>query len=404
MKDAPPRSGDSDDADAGVRMLDGAVTDYRTVVQELCTAARGTWTGPQVAPEELAEITGTIRGFNPGAVVETAASASGAARSDALGERLSEALGELGDEGIGKLIGDQLGVVVAEYLEHCDRQEQVLAKATRAMSANATLCRMSGEAAGVTARATLSAIRAQAHMIEQAYLDEDWDCFRGLVGAAATLVDECAHEIWGLCVDRDETMCEGLNHLMTGQAAVAETVPASLTPVAEGLFDSAVGWIPQRSCPEGVAGATGPAAGDVSESGGNRGGSIPGPAPCAGILGAVGIGTALIGVGLIAAMAHDALDQLSCGTEIPDPVDLPESAEPDAAADGQPAPVPIPEPAGPAAEPPAETEKPAQGHERSQTAPDSPDPGPEDVREPKLSGGYPSGEGNPGTARKAGQW
>ncbi|MBI8999438.1 procyclic acidic repetitive family protein [Corynebacterium sp. CCM 9185] len=395
MKGTPSRSRDADDADAGLLMLDGAVEDYRTVVEELCSAARGAWTGPQVTPEELAETTGTIRSFDPAAVLNIAAAAGGLTGPDPVGDQLAEVISELGDEGIGKLIGDQLGAVVADCRDHRMQQEQVLYKAARAMSANATLCRMSGEAAGVTARATLSAIRAQAHMIDEAYLDEDWDCFRQLVGAAATLVDECAREIWELCVDRDETMCEGLNHLMTSQAAVAEAPPAPLTPAAEELFDSAA-RVPRWSCPDGVAGSPGPVLSDAPGSGID-------PLPCVGILGAVGIGTALIGAGLIAGVAHGALEHISCGEAGPDVTEPPDFRDPSTEADKLPEPAPPPESTAPVGEPLPEPEASVSGHETPRLD-SSPEPAPATDPEPKLDGGYPSGKGTPGAARKAGQW
>ncbi|MBV7292684.1 hypothetical protein [Corynebacterium sp. TAE3-ERU16] len=414
MKGTLPCPGDAEDADTGVRMLDGAVEDYRAVVEELCAAARGTWTGPRVTPEELAETTGTVRGFNPTAVLESATAAGGSTWPEPVVDRVSEVIDELGDEGIGKLIGDRLGAVATEYLEHRTRQDQALDKAARAISANATLCRMSGEAAGVTARATLSAIRGQARMIDEAYGDGDWECFRRLVSAAATLVDECAHEIWGLCVDRDETMCGGLNHLMTGQATVADAPPAPLTPAAEALFDAAAHWYPRRPLPDGDPGSPGPVPPDVSASGGEWAGSGIDPRPCTGILGAVGVGTALIGAGLLAELAHDALDQFSCGTGVPDLPGVPESPEPDTvaatppepdtAADGRPEPVPQPESTDPVGGPPPETETPAPG-DGVPREDASPGPAPVTNPEPKHDGGYPSsGEENPGTARKVGQW
>ncbi|MEZ2121639.1 hypothetical protein [Corynebacterium sp. CCM 9203] len=396
-----------EDAGTGARMLQVAVENYCEVVADLRTAARGTWSGPQVTPEELAENTGTIAGFEPQVVLDTAAAVRGKTDPGAIVARFATAASVLGEEGLGGVIARHLGLLVDDFRAHCVAQDEILAKTLRAMSANATLCRMSGEVAGVTVRATLSAIRAQVNMIDIAHGDGDWECFRELVGAAAVLVDECAREIWALCVDRDETMCEGLNHLMTGQAAVAGAPPVPLPPAAEAHFDNDHYCAGSHEVDEVQSSSVVTAESSVGASGGFSA-TAPEvsvtPEPCVGILGAVGLGIALISVGILVELAHCAVEEcgdVACGPE-PDPVaesetDTTPCPEPREVPEPVSAPVPetVPQP-GPmsASEPEPVPEKKPQ----PVPTPEPPAPG------SKHDGGFRSGEGTSGTTRKAGQW
>ncbi|MCK7637565.1 hypothetical protein [Corynebacterium pygosceleis] len=379
------------DADAGVRMLYNAVEDYRAVVTELEKAARAAWAGPQVTPEELADTVGTVTGFNPGAVLDRAVAVPGPADQQDVGENLRDVVGRLGEDGPAQLIAEQLTGVVEDYLTYCAEQGKAVEGAARAMSANATLCRMSGEAAGVTVRATLSVIRAQTLMIYRAHTDGDWDTFRDLVGTAATLVDECAHEIWGLCVDRDETMCEGLNHLMAIQSAIAGVTPPQLSPAAEILFNPALSHPPPQIEPDpevttpGAGGEAPVAAGVDALS-------------CTGILGALGVGVALLGADMIADLADGSPEPLTdtTGDTVPQETPPPAPDITDGTGSGHTEPVESPEtaPEGPAPAPVPEPDR-VEPRPAPETGP-PPEPGP---AAPVQDTGDPVG-----TTRKAGRW
>lgn len=443
-------------------VLTGTAGDYERVVHQLRASSRGSYRGPAVGGGELSSALGGIEGLDPVALVDNTRAAVGSSDSSGMRGAILPVLPRLlGQAALGEMLGRVVDSA-RDWFDNRSASEQVEESSEQACGALTDIRDVSEGGITEILHVLQSTVNQLCTFLAQVDPVEHRREFEECVGTGATLIDDAGQAILECCRERDEAVAGCLDEFLARGAAVCEA-PCRITGTPQVVEAECPPPAPVPSavveCPPNPPAGTPPgppptvpqSAGPEPDQPGPAQpkpiGPLPGeegPPPAVpeicevdeaqecvvvepevgtppvgggvqhGVLGAVGIGVAVLGLGLLVSC----LSEVCIGEEpVPEPEPEPEPV-PEPTPEPEPTPPPespedlsqVPEPTPPpkknlaAHQPvswvdtdPALSPAPTQSAGWQAPAPEA-EPAPASAPEPTTSA--PSAMG----ARKAGQW